>query len=50
MNSPYWVEGQKDRPHIRRREALYDVGCFCLSSFYGGFGGSDSTPLESRIR
>ena len=35
---PYWVEGQKDRPHIRRREALYDGGCFCFIVFLRWFG------------
>ena len=27
---PYWVEGQKDRLHIRRREALLDVQLLSL--------------------
>ncbi len=30
---PYRVEGQKDRPHIRRRATLYDVGCFVYRPF-----------------
>ena len=30
---PYRVEGQKDWPHIRRRAALYDVGCFVYRPF-----------------
>ncbi len=55
---PYWVEGQKDRLHIRRREALYDVQLLSLIVLLrwfgrlriGAFGEPDAVKVARPVR
>ena len=55
---PYWVEGQKDRLRIRRREALYDVQLLSLIVLLrwfgrlriGAFGEPDAVKVARPVR